>query len=162
MAKNKEGDNRIVMSHNLRVKRLPIIDYHNPRQVAKRIDEYLDLCEEDDAKATVAGLALAIGVSRNTLMRWLSGQLNQDANVLAAIERCMTLINAQLEGNIMEGKGNVVGQIFLAKNNFDNYTDTREVVTRVKLPELSEKQLIEKAQKLPGFEVIDGEYKEVE
>ena len=159
MAKN-DGENRIVMEHNLRVARLPIIDYHNVRAVKRRIEEYMDLCEEDDARATVAGLALALGVTRQTLFYWQNGKLKQDPEVMAAIERGLTIINAQLEGNIMEGRGNVVGQIFLAKNNFENYTDTKEVVTRVKLPEMTEAQLIEKAKELPGF--IDAEYKEVE
>lgn len=146
-------------AHNLRVMRLPIIDYHNAKQVEKRVGEYFDLCDEDGATATVAGLALAIGVSRVELYRWISGKVGQKPEVIAAVERGMSYINAELEDTIVNN-GNVTGQIFLAKNNFEGYTDTREVVNRVKLPELTEQQLIEQAKKLPGF--IEGEYKIIE
>lgn len=135
----------------MEVARLPIIDPHNPKQLHKRLNEYFDLCEKNGMFATMAGMALAIGVTRPTLYRWLSGSRPIDPEIIKILGWGMTVVNAQTEQTMMDGTGNVVGQIFLTKNNFPGYTDTREVVMNQKPKELSSDELYKMAAKLPGF-----------
>ena len=143
------------VGHNLRVARLPIIDCHNYKQVTRRLNEYFDICDEDKMFATVAGMSLALGVSRQTVFRWLNGQRPIESDILSALEWGMTVINAQTEQTLMDGTGNVVGQIFLTKNNFPDYTDSREVIVQPRQKELSSDELYKIASKLPGFNQIE-------
>lgn len=141
------------VGHNLEVARLPIIDPRNPRQLKRRLDEYFDLCEKNGMFATVAGMSLAIGVTRQTVFRWLSGSTEVSDEMLQILGWGMTVINAQNEGALMDGTGNVVGQIFLTKNNFPGYTDTREVVVQRREKEPTSEELLKIASKLPGFQI---------
>lgn len=149
--KYEPGDKARKVEHNLRVARLPIIDLRNPQKIYKRTEEYFELCQEDDVNPTVAGYALSLGIDRMTLYRWLKGDTTKPPEVMRAVEWGMSILNAQMEESIMDGKGNVVGQIFLTKNNFADYTDTREVIVQKQAPELTAEQLIKAASKLPGF-----------
>lgn len=135
----------------MEVARLPIIDPHNPKQLNRRLNEYFDLCEKNGMFATVAGMSLAIGVTRQTVFRWLSGQRPCEPEIIQILGWGMTVINAQTEQTLMDGTGNVVGQIFLTKNNFPDYTDSREVVVTPKQKELTSDELYKMASKLPGF-----------
>ena len=68
-----------------------------------------------------------------------NGKLKDVAHIYS--EYCANIANS----------GNVVGQIFLMKNSFEDYTDKREVIHRVEAPQLTQKELMEKAKQLPGF-----------
>lgn len=140
------------VGHNLEVARLPIIDCHNYKQVTRRLNEYFDLCEKNGEFATVAGMSLALGVTRQTVFRWLNGQRPIESDILMALEWGMSVINSQVEGSLMDGTGNVVGQIFLTKNNFPEYTDSREVIVQPRQKEISSEELLKLASKLPGFQ----------
>ena len=152
MGKLEAGDRTKKVEHNLRVARLPIIDTTSGEKVQKRLNEYFEMCIEDDVFATVAGLASALGISRQALYRWLNGDIRKPTDVMMAVEWGMGIINAQTEESLMDGKGNVVGQIFLTKNNFPDYTDTREVVMTNTTPVITAEELLKRAAKLPGFD----------
>ena len=143
------------VGHNLEVARLPIIDYHDAKQVYKRLNEYFDLCEKNGMFATVAGLSLAIGVTRQTVFRWLSGSKSCEPEVIQALGWGMSVVNAQTEQTLMDGTGNVVGQIFVTKNNFPDYTDSREVIVNPRQKERTSDELLKIASKLPGFQIED-------
>lgn len=70
--------------------------------------------------------------------------------VVGLVDRAVAILNADQATNIANS-GNVVGQIFLMKNSFEDYTDKREVIHRVEAPQLTQKELMEKAKQLPGF-----------
>ena len=155
MAYNKKllpEDKREKVEHNMRVARLPIIDTYDYKQVQKRINEYFEVCAADGCFATVAGLALSLGVTRQSVFYWLNGKVKRPPEVINAIEWGMAIINAQTEEAMMDGSGNVVGQIFLTKNNFPDYKDEREVTVQQTQKELTAEQLMKMAAKLPGFE----------
>lgn len=139
------------MGHTLRVKRMPIIDIHNPKQVAKCLNDYFDLCDEDNKLPTLSGMALALKVSHSTVRRWLNGVTPIDPDILQIIQEAENVIVAAAEESLMEGKGNPVGKIFVMKNNFEDYSDKTQVVLKTDRRELTQKELIEMAEKLPGF-----------
>ena len=66
------GDNRRYIEHSLRMWDWPSVDMKQPPQVKERIGMYLSICAEDDMKPSVAGLALAFGVSRKTISLTIS------------------------------------------------------------------------------------------
>ena len=150
--KLEPGQKADILAHCYNQDRWTIIDLKDHEAVYKRIREYFEKCIEDDKFATVAGMALALNTTRQCIDSWLSGRTQQDPLVIQALEWGKSVINAQNEESLMESKGNPVGTIFLTKNNFDNYTDTREIVTRKETGSLSAEELLKLASKLPGFE----------
>lgn len=123
------GDNRRYIEHSLRMWDWPSVDMKQSSQVKERIGMYLSICAEDDMKPSVAGLALAFGVSRKTIWAWANGvdskTLPEDSRNL--IKRAYQFLNAQMEDYAQNGKINPVAAIFLMKNHF-GYQDKQEVV----------------------------------
>lgn len=149
-AKPEPGENANGLRHTMRIAKLPLIDQYDKNEVAKRIEEYFDLCIEDDVRPTIAGLSLALGTKRTTMLSWgVSGRVPQE--VAALVERAIAILNADQEENIANS-GNIVGAIFLMKNSFEDYTDRREIVHKMDVPQLTQAELIEKAKQLPGFD----------
>lgn len=123
------GDNRRYLEHNLKMWDWPSVDMKKPELVKERIGQYLSLCAEDDMKPSVAGLALAFGVHRNTLWRWSNnidcGSFPTESCDL--IKKAYHFLNAQMENYMQNGKINPVAGIFLMKNNM-GYSDKQELV----------------------------------
>ncbi len=138
------------MSHILQVKRLPIIDTHDPKAVADRINEYFELCNENKEPPTMTTLALSLGVTRGTLYRWLKPG-GCDSDIQKILEEANTFMMAYTEGALWKGRGNPVGKIFVAKHNHNEFADQPQVIVTGKLETLTEKELLEKAARLPGF-----------
>jgi len=81
-------------------------------------------------KPTVTGLANALGVRRQTLLKWANGERraeNSDRGVL--IKRAYEALAELWEDYMLNGKVNPVSGIFLGKNHF-GYTDKQEVTLR--------------------------------
>lgn len=123
------GDNRKYLEHNLKMWDWPSVNMKEPEQVKERIGGYLQLCAEDDMKPSVAGLALAFGVSRNTLWRWSNGIdcVTFPTESCDLIKKAYQFLNAQMEDYAQNGKVNPVTAIFLMKNHF-GYADKQELV----------------------------------
>lgn len=126
------GDNSKYLNHNLQIANLPSIDTANPKQVEKRIYEYFRICSENDMKPSMAGMALAIGVSRNTLWEWSVGGFRNDTHY-DTIKKAVQMLDAQMVDYMQNGKINPVSGIFLMKNNF-GYKDQQEVVVTPQAP----------------------------
>lgn len=90
----------------------------------QRIDDYFTECRAKDVPATTYGLALALRIDRDTLMRYGEGERdneNTDDEGLgrkgfsAAVKRAKLYLRAQTEQTLMSGKA-TVGAIFWLKN----------------------------------------------
>lgn len=126
------GDNSKYLNHNIQVASLPSIDTTNPKEVEKRIFEYFQICGENDMKPSMAGMALAIGVSRSTLWEWSVGCNRKDTHT-DTIKKAVQMLDAQMVDYMQNGKINPVSGIFLMKNNF-GYKDQQEVVVKPEAP----------------------------
>lgn len=152
VTKPEPGQNAKIVRHAARIASLPLIDQTDKNEVAKRIEEYIDICIEEDQRPTVPGLALALGTNRTTLREWEAGKIQRiPEEVTALVARAMSILNAVQESAIASS-GNIVGEIFLTKNNYEDYTDKREVVHKVEQRQLTQDELIERAKQLPGFD----------
>lgn len=151
--KPEKGENKDILQHTMRIARLPLIDVQDTNEVNKRIDEYFDICIEDDMPPTVAELATALGTSRWTLLNdWqINARRSIPDEVSGQVERAIQIINGFDETKISKS-GNIVGEIFLMKNSFHEYTDKREIVHRMEAPQLTQQELMERARQLPDFD----------
>ena len=61
------GDNRKYILHSLRLYDLPKCNLKSVEEVTQRITDYFAICAEDDMKPSVAGLALAMDITKEYL-----------------------------------------------------------------------------------------------
>lgn len=131
------GDNTKFLSLNIELFNMPSIDMHDEEAVAKRLEEYFMLYAKHDVKPTVAGMAMALGWSRQQL--WavthdqpLGGRGNYctlPQSVTDVIKKAYFLLENLWENYATNGKINPVTAIFLAKNNFGYQDKTEYVLT---------------------------------
>jgi hypothetical protein len=110
--------------------------------------EYFKRCADEDMRPTVAGLSHSLGVDRRTVQRWRAGAFRETSHT-PIIEQAYNALEELWESYLMNNKMNVVGAIFLGKNNF-GYTDQQDIV-------LSPKATIEPAD----AETIAAKYAEL-
>ena len=130
----EEGDNNKFTSMGLWLMNLPKIDVHDPEAVQKRLNDYFGYMASQDAKPTVAGMAMALGMDRRRLWeiktgaqttnRWIEDLPNE---VKDSIKKAYSLMEYLWENYMVNGKINPVTGIFLGKNNF-GYQDKQEMV----------------------------------
>lgn len=155
------GDSRKFINNSMRIFNLSKIDINNAEQVKSRVQEYFDICGEDDVKPSVAGLALALDIDRTYLWQITAGKTGKNADVVDTLKKAMKLLDLQMTNYMQNGKINPVSGIFLMKNNF-GYADKQEVVVTPNNPlgdGQDEKQLEEKYQ---NSVIIDAEAQEIE
>ena len=130
----EEGDNNKFTSMGLWLMNLPKIDMHDPEAVQQRLNDYFGYMASQDAKPTVAGMAMALGMDRRRLWeiktgaqttnRWIEDLPNE---VKDSIKKAYSLMEYLWENYMVNGKINPVTGIFLGKNNF-GYQDKQEMV----------------------------------
>lgn len=120
------GDNTRITQHTLRLMRFDAVSLNDAQKVQQRIDEFFQICCEDDIKPSVASLALALGYDRNTVWKVANGRLAKPPEVVNVIKKAYIALNAQLEMYMSEGKIKEITGIFLGKNNF-GYVDKQEI-----------------------------------
>ncbi len=128
-AQLQPGDNRKFLEHDLKMWDWPAVDMTKPRAVTERIGNYFRICAEDDMKPSVAGMALAFGIDRRTLWKWVNGidSAYIPSESRDSLKKAYYFLNAQMEDYAQNGKINPVAAIFLMKNHF-GYQDKQEVV----------------------------------
>ena len=133
----KPGDNNRFAQKNLELFRLPKVDLMNNDAVLSRIDEYFAIMAKYDAKPTVTGLAMALGVDRRRLWEIKTGNFGNTRGtvtklpkeVTETIRRTYDYLEIMWEDYMLNGKINPVSGIFLGKNNFGYQDKTEYVLT---------------------------------
>lgn len=120
------GDNSKYIRHALATLNLPPIDIADPAQVENRISWYFEHCVTNDMKPTVKGFCNALGVHRDTIHAWRTGEYRAGTHQ-AIILKAYNLLEEMWENYMLNGKINPVSGIFLGKNNF-GYVDKQEHV----------------------------------
>ena len=146
------GDNSKFIAHALRVQAMPPIDYSDPVQVERRIGEYFQLCFENDMKPSATGFRMAIGVSKQTISSWRSGEYREGTHQEVII-RGYNMLEALWEDYMQNGKINPVAGIFLGKNNW-GYRDQQDVVVtpNTQIETIDVATIEEKYAELPDVE----------
>lgn len=138
----ESGDNTKMMKINLALFNMPDIDICNLVEVNDRINEYFELYAKYDMKPTVAGLALSLGIDRQTLYdlthdRLIWGHLKpkQPPEVIDSIKKAYKFMEVMWESCMVSGKVNPVTGIFLGKNNYDYKDKVEHEVTAKQVTE---------------------------
>ena len=151
------GDNTRYINHNMMLYKLKPISFETPEEVESRTAEYFDICAMNDMKPSVAGYALALGVSRKVLWEYVSGRIVKPDGVRNSLKRAYDFLNAQMEDYMQNGKIQTIAGIFLMKNSF-GYTDKQEIEVAARQPDAeTPDQIAQKvADAIPAdFTVLD-------
>ena len=121
------GDNSRYLRHALMIRDMPPIDISDAAQVEERLSWYFYHCAENDMKPTVNGMCNSLGIHRDTLHTWRTGEYRSGSHQEIVL-KAYRLLEELWEDYMMNGKINPVSGIFLAKNLFQGYYDKQEVV----------------------------------
>jgi len=129
--------------------------FASPDELEQAVDAYFD-SRTKDSPPTMAGLAMACGVSRQTLINYAND--GRDRRYLDAITRARHRIEESLETGLYT-KQAVAGFIFSLKNNF-GWKDVQEIehTHQVVLfnPEPPAELTFAPAQQLPGRNPLES------
>lgn len=160
-AQLEPGENTKYLNHSLAMMDWKKPDMKSVEAVRERMINYFQLCADNDMKPSFAGMALAFGVDRTTMWKWVNG--SSDIKPLApeirnTLKKGQQILNAQMEDYMQNGKINPVSGIFLMKNNM-GYTDQQEVVLRPDSPlgEKADPEALKRKYLEDAYGVIDSE-----
>lgn len=97
------------------------LKYKDETELARLIEEYFDHCDDEDKPYTMSGLAYWLGIDRRTLINY-----GERDSFFALIKGAKDRVQAQLEENALNGKGNATFTIFNLKNNY-GWKDKQEI-----------------------------------
>lgn len=131
------GDNTKYLTLNIELFNLEKIDLHDEEAVTRRLEEYFQIYAKYDTKPTVAGMAMALGMNRRTLIAIVNDYATGGAGyktalpheVALVIKKAYSLLEVLWENYSSNGKINPVMAIFLAKNNYGYQDKTEYVLT---------------------------------
>ena len=129
----EDGDNAKFMQHGIKLNNFDKVELSSPIAVRQRINDYFDVCIEDDYKPSIIGLAIALGVSRKYLWDIRQGNTNKSQEVVNTIKKACDIIELQMTDYMQNGKINPVAGIFLMNNNF-GYADKQEIEVKAQSP----------------------------
>ena len=120
------GDNSRYVRYALVSWNLPPIDISDPKQVEQRLTDYFSFCVDNDRKPQVVGMCNWLGISRDTLNKWVNGVTRGDTHS-DIVKRAYGMLEEMWADFMLNGKINPASGIFLSKNWF-NYKDVADVV----------------------------------
>lgn len=120
------GDNSKYLRHAMMTMSLPPIDIADAAQVQERVMWYFGHCADNDMKPTVKGLCNALGIHRDTIHTWKTGERRAGTHQEIVL-RAYDMMEELWEDYMLNGKINPVSGIFLGKNLW-GYTDKQEYV----------------------------------
>lgn len=155
-AENVEpGDNARYLRYAMVSLDLPPIDISNPEQVQQRITDYFVFCAENDRKPNMVGMANWLGVDRDTVKTWKTGEYRSSTHS-AVIKKAINILEELWVDYMQNGKVNPASGIFLGKNMF-GYKDVQDVTLTPGSP-LGDQPSPEELQKrIEGTVVCDGD-----
>ena len=121
------GDNSKFLRHALNNMNMAPIDISDPVQVERRVNEYFESCIDNDMKPTVNGMCNSLGIHRDTLHTWRTGEFRAGSHQDIVL-RAYRVLEELWEDYMLNGKVNPVSGIFLGKNLFYGYADKQEFV----------------------------------
>lgn len=168
IAKRKAGnpymeDNSVQLDNSISpviaaLRSWPSVDLRNPHQVEARLNDYFNLCQTNEVKPGVAGLAMAIGTNRKRLWDIMHNTIRYPGNVYKdipnatrdVIQKAYDSLEVMWEYSMQSGKINPPCGIFLGKNHF-GYQDVVDYNITPKAPEetVSADQLQRRLAALP-------------
>ena len=153
----KEGDNTAYMLYLADIMAMPKIDIKHctAEELSNHTQEYLRITSEHDMRIGLSNYALSLKLTRDQLKKVLERRTYVSDDVYETLMLVNAMLGTALEDGMLSGSSNVVGSIFVGKNNF-GYKDQTEQVVVHEDHRLSAEELKRIAENLP--DVIDGEF----
>ena len=123
--KKQNGYNRRMIRLVLHSRNLPPIDISDPEQVQERISAYFDHCEKNNLIPCIAGMANWIGIHRDTLHAWKTGEYRKETHQ-KIIQHAYDVIEDILVAMLYDDKISSPTGIFLLKSVF-GYKDRVDI-----------------------------------
>lgn len=125
----KAEENEMYIRHSLELFSNPALNLRlcQPEDIRARSIQYFEQCVEDNMKPNVAGYALCLGCTRQTLINCISGATAIPTDNQTELIRFYSALNSLMEDYLQNNKMHPIAGLFLAKNNY-GYKDTSEVV----------------------------------
>lgn len=119
-------------------------------EVKCRTEAYYDVCEEYDHKPTLEGLALAIGVSYQTLRLWKDGLIVwvKQNGISQYLEEQYAFLQSYHITAMEEGTMDKYIGMFLARNNYGYKNEDQQTITHNININMSREELIAEANNL--------------
>lgn len=124
------GNNSRYLRYAMACLDLPPIDISDVKQVEGRAREYLEYCANNDRKPQIVGLANWLGVHRDTLHSWKTGE-TRGATHSDFIKKVVSMLEEIEVDFFQNGKINPTSGIFILKNHF-GYRDVQDLVLEPK------------------------------
>ena len=121
----RNGENSRMIRLVMHSQTLPEIDITDPEQVQRRISEYFDFCQQHNLFPGICGMANWIGVHRDTLHSWKTGEFRRKTHQ-QIIQRAYDVIEEILVSQLMDNKISSPTGIFLLKSQF-GYRDKLDI-----------------------------------
>ena len=144
-----ETYNRRTIRYALYPFTLPSIDISDPKQVEQRISEYFAFCIEHNEFPSIAGLSNWLGIHRDTLHSWKTGEMRKNTHqqiiqrAYAAIEEI--IVTMMLEKKLTPGCGIFfLKAMFGYKDKFDIGLETAAAVKRNPYDTITDTELAKK------------------
>ena len=87
--------------------------FENPKELKEKIDEYFDICEKNDEVPLLSGLAVKLGVNRQTLANY-----DVKDEYFGMISIAKSKCEYALEKKLVNKETYATGQIFALKNGY--------------------------------------------
>lgn len=114
--------NRAFTERGLEILSWGDVDVKNPDAVRDRITKFFNDCLDRSIKPTVSALALALGISRETVYRFVRGDVATErvypADTVSYIRKAYQILDTLWEDYMINGQVNPASGIFLGKNHF--------------------------------------------
>jgi hypothetical protein len=104
-------------------RRLPPVSKRDPDAVRERLTYYFQACQNFEIFPSIESMALCLGVSRQSLLKWSNDSTSQTGQLII---RAKELVSAALSQGSLSGTIPFVYGIFQQKANF-GYSDKTEV-----------------------------------
>ena len=133
------------MNELMEYARVPAVK--TPEEFEDRVKEYFIRCASRSIKPTWEELALACGISRQSLFGWATGQYHSEMQPIAQWAKdTLAAFDAKA---VIDGKMFPTTYIFRSKNFYDMKDQQEVVVTPNTIETIPKERLIELAEELP-------------
>ena len=110
---NVKEFNKQIREHSTKIGRPYAFD--KIENLQKELNDYFDLCDKTDTVPTIMGIALWLGVNRDTIYAHANNPNSPFSDILKNV---INFCHLTMENGTIDGKVNPVTYIFLAKNYF--------------------------------------------
>ena len=141
--KQKRELNRQCMKFLLKFYRMPPVNTDKIEEIDERVNMYFDACMTEGFVPTMAGLAVATGVDKRTLLKWAEGARREGQAHGLAVKRFKQLSTGVIINGMLAGTIPPIPGIFVTSNDGDyeqKATHTMQVENGV-APGMNQEQL---------------------